>query len=99
MARKRYARLSLEPLEDRFLLASINWIGAGQNGNWSNAANWAANGRLPGKDDTAVFSDANLTGKQTTALVDNAFNPQGRLEAVVKLVGDDQAQQSLHGNE
>ncbi len=51
----RARRLMLEPLEERVTPATITWIGAGTNSNWSNPANWDL-GRAPLPGDDLVFS-------------------------------------------
>ncbi len=45
--------LSLERLEDRTVLSTINWIAG--NGDWDNGANWSG-GKVPGAGDVAVLN-------------------------------------------
>src|SRR5262249_20746236 len=51
--RRACYRPYLEPIEDRVLLAVVNWIGPGAGGDWDIAANWTSNPKLPGVLDTA----------------------------------------------
>ncbi len=63
--------LFFETLEDRRLLATINWTG-NADGLWSNPNNWS--GGVPSNGDTVVFDTVNLTGamvQATTADVDD----------------------------
>ena len=64
---RRTARRSFfEALEDRSLMATVNWLGA-VDGLWSNGANWSnGTGPVSGVDDV-VFDTANLTGAAVTA--------------------------------
>jgi hypothetical protein len=60
-------RPQVEALEDRCLLSTFDWVGAGANSNWNNPANWEIgkatnNNTTPGVGDTARFS--------------NSFNPK-----------------------
>ena len=52
--RRSPVRLRLEPFEDRILLATHTWTGAG-NGNWSSAANWDNGTQAPVAGDDLVF--------------------------------------------
>src|SRR6266705_2390439 len=58
-----YARLWVEPLEDR-LAPAANWTGPVAGGNWDTAANWTggtgANG-LPGINDDVTIANASVT--------------------------------------
>lgn len=62
----RAARLRLEPLEDRWLPATITWISP-IGGDWSNPVFWSdgVTNRLPGPGDDAVIPA--LAGDQTVA--------------------------------
>lgn len=59
--RWRWRTLWLEPLEDRFLPATITWINPA-GGAWSDQANWDA-GRVPTQDDDVII---NLQGAVVT---------------------------------
>ncbi|HZT81482.1 MAG TPA: Ig-like domain-containing protein, partial [Gemmataceae bacterium] len=48
------ARLAVEALEDRYLLATCLWSGAGMDANWSNPSNWG--GTAPVAGDNLVFA-------------------------------------------
>ncbi len=48
-------RPSLEPLESRQLLSTIDWIGPGTN--WDTGSNWSG-GNVPGPGDSAVIDTA-----------------------------------------
>jgi fibronectin-binding autotransporter adhesin len=53
--RKGFRQAWIEYLEDRVLLATDFWTGAGPTANWSNAANWG--GSAPFAGDDLVFPD------------------------------------------
>ncbi len=49
--------LQIERLEDRWLLAVVNWDGGGDGINWTDPLNWDTNA-LPGSDDDVVIDVA-----------------------------------------
>ncbi len=76
--RARY-RPYLEPIEDRVLLAVVNWIGPAAGGDWDIAANWNTH-KLPGGVDTANIP-AGVTVMHNLGGVDaiNMLNCNGAL--------------------
>jgi len=54
----RRARLAIEPLEDRVLLATMFWTNGagGMDSNWTNPQNWFPN-VVPGPQDHAIFNN------------------------------------------
>jgi hypothetical protein len=77
--RARY-RPYLEAIEDRVLLAVVNWIGPGAGGDWDIAANWTSKPNLPGVFDTANIP-AGVTVMHNLGGVDsiNMLNCNGAL--------------------
>lgn len=63
---RRGKLVDFEALENRRLLATVDWIAAG-GGDWNNGANWSS-GNVPGPNDNAVI---NLPGSPQI-LIDNA---------------------------
>src|SRR4051812_9592781 len=60
-ARRRQSssvKVTCEMLESRRLLAAVNWTGAGDGVNWTNAANWSGNPALPGAADDVTINIA-----------------------------------------
>src|SRR4051812_26987529 len=53
--------LHFQSLEERLVLATVNWIGG--SGDWNTVANWSdgATNRLPGAADDAVINVAGIT--------------------------------------
>ena len=64
-ARRRSRGLFFESLEDRRLLTTFTWIGAGGDGNWGTTANWSDGVAPTGSTHTLIFSTANVTGTHT----------------------------------
>lgn len=66
--RQRYARrfrkLSLDYLEDRCLLSTDTWTGAGNNGLWSTASNWSTGVPISSQD---VVSASTAPGTTITS--------------------------------
>lgn len=52
--RKRRRHLFLERLEDRSLLATMIWSGAGGDNRWSTPGNWVG-GAVPQQEDNLIF--------------------------------------------
>jgi fibronectin-binding autotransporter adhesin len=57
-------QLLLEALEDRRVLDTYLWIGAGADGNWDNVDNWQGAEAPSGSGHTLDFNTANVTGSQ-----------------------------------
>jgi hypothetical protein len=70
--RSKHFSLLLEPLEERVLLATVNWIGS--SGDWDTPGNWldaaTQTNHVPGAGDDAVISTAGITVTHTSAAVD-----------------------------
>jgi Carboxypeptidase regulatory-like domain/CARDB/Domain of unknown function (DUF4214)/Polysaccharide lyase family 4, domain II len=62
VSRARYRAMVLEPLEERYLLSTFDWVG-GTSGNFNVAANWQGPGGsgVPGASDDAVVNTAGVT--------------------------------------
>ncbi len=52
--------LQIDLLEDRVLLSTITWSGAGGDASWFDAQNWVG-GKVPGAADTAVITQTGIT--------------------------------------
>ena len=52
--RRTARRLMLESLEQRRVLAAINWDGGGDGSSWANAANWSGDARPGSGDDVTI---------------------------------------------
>ncbi len=59
LRRRHRCRPGVEPLEERRLLATVNWIST-SSGNWDVATNWNT-GQVPGPSDDAVIDVAGAT--------------------------------------
>src|SRR5437763_1669909 len=54
LRQQRYRSLRLETLEDRRVLATVNWDGGGDGQQWLDRFNWS-NDTLPGSGDDVVI--------------------------------------------
>ena len=67
LRRRHRCRPGVESLEERRLLATVNWISTG-SGNWDVAANWST-GQVPGPGDDVVI---NVAGATPTVTIDSS---------------------------
>src|SRR5437762_446788 len=62
-------RLTFEPLEDRTMLSTVNWINPA-GGDWDTASDWSG-GQLPGSGDDVTINALNV-GASITHLLNKA---------------------------
>ncbi|HEV8062957.1 MAG TPA: DUF4214 domain-containing protein [Gemmataceae bacterium] len=66
--------LSLESLEERILLSTVNWINP-NGGDWDTASNWST-GSVPGAGDDAVISQSGISVTHSTSASDSVNSVQ-----------------------
>ena len=67
--RRRRCRISLEVLEDRLMLSTVQWTNA-SGGDWDTPGNWSTN-TLPGAGDDVVIDTAGITVTHSTTASDS----------------------------
>ncbi len=66
--------LSLESLEERILLSTVNWINP-NGGDWDTGSNWST-GSVPGAGDDAVISQSGISVTHSTSASDSVNSVQ-----------------------